>query len=358
MGVFSAGSYDNHEGVHFYCDPEAGLKAIVAIHNTRLGRATGGCRMYPYASEDHALDDVLRLSRGMSYKSAMAGLPLGGGKAVILADPKTQKTPALLRAMGRFIQSFNGSYLTAEDSGIGPADLAVMAQETEFVAGLSSPDVDGDPSPYTAMGVFWAIEHCVASRLGQQGLQGIRVAVQGAGSVGLALVERLIQAGAQVQVCDTYPERLQLATELGAQVIAPEDFLSAEVDVLSPCAMGGVLALETLGDIRAPVIAGAANNQLASSEVDGALLQRGLLYAPDFVINAGGIIKVHHDLLGSSPTTCVNQVEAIVTTLAKVLALGQEAGGYQAAAEQIARQRLAEPKPKKSGGPMAVAVGA
>lgn len=340
MNVFGAEAFDQHEAVHFFQDSSSGLRCIIAIHNTVLGPATGGCRMFPYADEAQALDDVLRLSRGMSYKSALAGLPLGGGKAVILGDPATQKTPVLLRAMGRVIESLGGRYLTAEDSGIGPGDLAVLAQETHFVAGLSSAGVDGDPSPYTALGVFRAIEHCVATCFAGADLRGIRVAIQGAGAVGMALLQRLIQAGAEVQVCDVYPERLRLAAGLGARVIGPQDFLSADVDVLSPCAMGRVFSLANIGQIRAPIIAGAANNQLADADVDRALLARGVLYAPDFVINAGGIMKVYQDLQGLSATVFSSSLETIVATLARVLAGGREVGGYQLAAEQIARQRL------------------
>jgi leucine dehydrogenase len=340
VSVFDAPAFDGHELISYHFDPISALRAIIAIHSSKLGFATGGCRMYPYANDEAALDDVLRLSRGMSYKSALAGLPLGGGKAVIIGDPRRDKTPILLRAMGRFVNSFNGRFVTAEDSGISPLDVSVMAEETPYVAGYARAGREADPSPYTALGVFLGLESAVKQRLGKCSLVGVSVAVQGVGAVGIHLVRRLIDAGAAVQVCDIFPDHLQQARALGATIIHPEHFVSANVDVLVPCAMGGVFSVENVPLINAVVIAGSANNQLKSEAVDFALAKRNILYIPDFVVNAGGIIKVYVDRSGDGEAQCHDRIAKISSTLEKIYALARSGYGTQEAAEKLALEIL------------------
>lgn len=319
MSVFEAKSFDGHELVAYHEDPETGLKAIVAVHNTTLGPALGGCRMYPYSNSEQALDDVLRLSRGMTYKSALAGLPLGGGKSVIIGDPHKQKTPALMRAMGAFIESLGGRYIGAEDSGTGVADIRYMSEKTQYVSGITDGrPFDGDPSPYTAMGVFYGIRAAVAHRLGRADLQGLRVAIQGAGSVGRHLLERLVTAGAKVYFADTNDDNAGRAEALGGEPVPVDQILSLNVDVLAPCAMGGAINATTMEQIKAPVIAGAANNQLAEAELGEYLRQRGILYAPDFVINAGGIIDVFYQRQGRSVADSEAHVRRIESVLAEL----------------------------------------
>ncbi len=275
------------------------LTAIIAVHNTNLGPAAGGCRMFPYATHEEALTDVLRLSRGMTYKSAMAGLPFGGGKSVIIGDSRKDKTRELLHAMGDFVDSLNGRYITAEDSGISVEDVRVMAERTEYVSGFdASEEHGGDPSPVTALGVFIGIREAVSHRCGTD-LGGIRVAIQGVGNVGFHLARFLTEAGAEVTVADVNEGNLNRAvSELGVTAVSIDDILSAEVDVLAPCALGGAINRDTVGTIKAGIVAGAANNQLSSPDMGGELLDRGILYAPDYVINAGGIIDVYYQRLG------------------------------------------------------------
>ena len=284
--------FDNHEQV--VVRETAGLTAIIAVHNTRLGPAVGGCRMFPYPGLEDALTDVLRLSRGMTYKSALAGLPLGGGKSVIVCHPKTGKTRELLLEMGEFIDSLDGRYVTAEDSGTSVADIAVMGERTRHVSGIANDRFGGDPSPVTAQGVFIGIREAVAYRC-QSDLRDIRVAIQGVGNVGYHLARLLVDAGARVTVADISEENLQRARQdLDVDVMDVQGVLEAEVDVLAPCAMGGAINPVSVRGIRAGIIAGAANNQLSTPELGGVLLDRGILYAPDYVINAGGIIDVYY----------------------------------------------------------------
>ena len=300
MFVFSSKSFEQHELVSFTEDSASGLRAIIAVHNSNLGAACGGCRMFPYASDDAALHDVLRLSRGMTYKSALAGLPMGGGKAVIIGDPKTQKTPELLQAMAHFINGLEGKYITAEDSGTGVADMQIMAKHTKYVSGLNTgQEFGGDPSPLTAYGVYCGIKSALKFKTGSDQLTGVQVAVQGAGAVGRYLIKQLIADGAVVQVADVNAANLEAAENMGAQIVAVDKIMSADVDVFAPCAMGAVLNSESIPLLRAPIIAGAANNQLATPADGKMLRQRGTLYAPDFVINAGGIIEIHHQNSGT-----------------------------------------------------------
>ena len=291
-------SHPSHETVLRVADDASGLVGFIAVHSTALGPAAGGLRMRVYETEAAALQDVLRLSEGMSYKNAAAGLPLGGGKAVILGDPST-KTPEQLRAFARAIDSLGGQYWTAEDMGMSPEDMAVLREETAFVAGLDAGSfASGDPSPITARGIFQSIRTTARHRFGSASLEGRRVAVQGLGHVGWALGMLLKAAGAELTVADMDAARAaQAARCLGAEVVAPGDILRAKADILAPCAIGGILNAPSIAELRVDAVCGGANNQLATTE-DGTLLHaRGILYAPDYVVNAGGIINVATEIL-------------------------------------------------------------
>lgn len=323
--LFSHPEFDHHEHLSFFCDAETGLKAIVAIHNTSRGPALGGCRMFPYASDEEAVRDVLRLSRGMTYKSALANLDLGGGKSVIIGDPRKHKTQALLEAMGKHLESLGGQYIAAEDSGTSVPDLKVMGRHTRHVAGVAyrtgfdgNPS-NGDPSPATAYGTFIGLKAAVKHRLGSDDLTGLKVAIQGIGNVGFRLAQHLKDAGAELWVNDIHADNMQRAVDqLGAQAASAEDILTLPVDVIAPCAMGAVLNDRSIPAIRAGIVAGAANNLLDRPEHDAALKQRGILYAPDFAINAGGIIDVFYERTGASPEKVRAHVETIGDTLTEI----------------------------------------
>ena len=342
---FTHPEFDAHERVVFINDQASGLRAIIAIHSTRLGPAAGGCRMWPYASPDEALADVLRLSRGMTYKNAVAGLDLGGGKAVIIADPKTQKTPALMRAFGRAVEGLGGAYFTAEDVGVGVDDMELVRQETRFVAGLAEGrHASGDPSPVTARGVFEGLRIAVRLKLGREDLTGVRVAVQGLGHVGESLCGMLGEAGATLLVADIDPARAQaVARASGAAVVAPDAIIDADADVFAPCALGGILNDDTIPRLRARIIAGAANNQLGRPEHGDALHARGILYVPDFVINGGGIINVAREIAGIDDGGWVEQkLAGLVANLEAILREAAERAVPPAGiAEDFARRRLA-----------------
>jgi len=300
----------------------SGLHAIIAIHDASRGPAVGGCRMWRFASEDEALCDALRLSEGMSLKSAVAGLHLGGGKSVILGDPRCDKSPALLRAFGRCVDSLGGRYIAAEDVGIRVEDIEVIGLETQHVAGRRQGQAaSGDPSPYTAQGVHGGLRVAAMRTLERSDLQGLRVAVQGVGSVGMRLCERLHADGARLLVSDPSEARTQEANErFGAEVVAPEAIARAACDVFAPCALGGILDDEGVRSMRARVIAGAANNQLATPEHADALATRGILYVPDFVLNAGGIVNVAAELEGDYDAEDVSvRVDAIAYRVAALL---------------------------------------
>jgi leucine dehydrogenase len=324
MAVFSLSDFADHEQVVFVSDDKSGLKAIIAVHNSKLGPALGGCRMWPYASEDEAIRDVLRLSRGMTYKSAMANLKLGGGKSVVIGNPRTQKTPELLAAFARALEQLNGRYIAAEDSGTSVADMKYMTQFTQHVAGIHDKPSDegtrsGDPSPATAYGTFIGIQAAVRERLGRDSLDGLRVAVQGVGNVGFDLVRQLKEAGAQLWVTDIHREPLvQAGRELGATVVAPEEIFSLDVDVFAPCALGAILNDSTIPQLKAKIVAGAANNQLAEARHGLELMKRGILYAPDYVINAGGIIDVYHERIGFDRSALLKHIEGIHDNLMEV----------------------------------------
>ncbi len=291
MEIFELMEKHGHEQVVFCHDRVSGLKAIIAIHNTTLGPALGGCRMWPYESEEKAIVDALRLSEGMTYKSAAMGLNLGGGKAVIIGDPRRDKSEELFRAFGRFVHSLGGRYITAEDVGIGPDDLVHAAVETPFALGL--PGGSGDPSPATAYGTFQGMKACLASVFGDPSFSGRTVAVQGLGSVGKCLCDLLAEAGAQLVVTDIFPERVEIvAKDYDARVVEPDQIYGVECDIFSPNALGAVINDHTVGVLGCRIVAGAANNQLAELRHGEALRGRGILYAPDFVINGGGVINV------------------------------------------------------------------
>jgi len=333
--LFDSNSFDAHERVISVFDEASGLKAIIALHSTALGPAAGGTRMYPYATAEDAFRDVLRLSRGMSYKNAMAGLPLGGGKAVIIGDPKTDKSEAALRAFGRAVNELAGRYYTAEDMNISVHDIETMAQETTYVAGReNSPAPSGDPSPVTARGIFLGIKTCLKQKFGSDGLSGRKIAVLGIGKVGGALARHLAAEGAELIIADTNPDALaQLKDETRAQVSTIGGIFDEECDVFSPNAVGGILDNMTVERIKAPIIAGGANNQLSVTAIGQRIHDRGILYAPDYVINGGGIINVYAEirvLQGKADAYDKDWVEKKLqkmnANLAHVLARAEEEG--------------------------------
>ncbi|MET1078229.1 MAG: Glu/Leu/Phe/Val dehydrogenase dimerization domain-containing protein [Pseudomonas sp.] len=349
MSVFSHVEFDQHEQVVYGHDAKSGLKAIIAIHNTRLGPALGGCRMYPYADDEQALRDVLRLSRGMTYKSALANLPLGGGKAVIIGDPRKDKSEALFQAMGDFVNSLGGRYITAADSGTGVAEMQTMAERTRHVGGAVSREgfdgrvSTGDPSPATAYGVFIGVQVAVQHRLGRNDLKGLKVAIQGLGQVGFDLARQLKQAGAELWVHDIQEVNVRRAVEqLGAFAVGEQDIYGLDVDVFAPCAMGGIINLQSLEALRAPVIAGAANNQLADAQLAEELQRRGVLYAPDYAINAGGIIDIGYERSGGSTAQLKAHIESIGDTLRLIFQRADREGRTTTSiADSLAHERLA-----------------
>ena len=296
MSVFSHREFDNHQQVAFFNDKKTGLKAIIAVHNTNLGPALGGCRMWPYATDEEALTDVLRLSKGMTYKSALANLKLGGGKAVIIGDPRTQKSDELLYAMGDFIEGLGGRYITAEDSGSSVPDILKMGLRTSHISGVDkASDHGGDPSPSTAYGVFVSLREAVTYKLKRTNLEGLKVAIQGLGNVGYRLAEYLHKAGAELFVTDIVQANVDRAVrELNATAVTGEQIFSLDVDVFAPCALGAAINDQTIDQLKATIVAGAANNQLATTAHGQILHDRGILYAPDYVVNAGGIIDVYY----------------------------------------------------------------
>ena len=288
--------FDDHEMVELVRDPRSGLTAIIALHSTHLGPGAGGTRFWHYADPKDAMRDALRLSRGMSYKNAMAGLPMGGGKAVILADKSRTKTPELLAAFADAVQALGGRYVTAEDVGISEADMAKVAERTQFVSGLPVKGEDaagGDPGPFTAMGIYHGIKAAVRHKLGREDLDGVHVAIQGTGSVGGGVARLLAKDGARLTMSDINEERnAALASELDADVASPDAIMSVHCDVFSPNALGAILDDAGIARLDCQIVAGAANNQLARQGHGEKLFERGILYAPDYVINAGGIISV------------------------------------------------------------------
>ncbi|MBP7650252.1 MAG: Glu/Leu/Phe/Val dehydrogenase [Phenylobacterium sp.] len=350
MTLFDHTAFEGHESVNAFFDEKTGLKCIIAVHSTALGPAAGGCRMWPYASADLALEDALRLSRAMSYKNAMADIPLGGGKAVIIGDSRTQKTPALFEAFGRAVDALGGRYWTAEDVGVSPADLMHARRETRYVAGLEGhAAASGDPSPVTAEGVFRGVALSVRRALNRD-LAGVTVAIQGVGHVGAYLADKLHAAGARLIITDTNPEALRaVADRTGARIVSPADIFEAQADVFAPCALGGAINAETLPRIQAKIIAGGANNQLATPEVGRALFERGMLYAPDYVINGGGIINVAAEIAaleagtGFDAAWVAAKLDRLTQTLDEVLTRSiAERRPTHEVANEMARARIAE----------------
>jgi leucine dehydrogenase len=348
MTLFDSPAFEGHEGVHAFSDEKSGLKCIIAVHSTARGPAAGGCRMWPYASSEEALVDALRLSRAMSYKNAMADLELGGGKSVIIGDSRTQKTPALFEAFGRAVEDVGGKYWTAEDVGVSPTDLAHARKQTRYVAGLDGHDAaSGDPSPVTAEGVFRGVQLCVRRAM-KRDLDGVRVAIQGVGHVGEYLARKLHAAGAKLVLTDVNAEALRrVAAETDAEIVAPSAIFDADADVFAPCALGGAVSLDTLPRLRAKIIAGAANNQLAGPDAGLELFKRGILYAPDYVINGGGIINVAGEIRALDrgeafdPQWVDEKLDRLALTLEEVLeqALRERRPTHEVANE-IAKARI------------------
>ncbi len=317
MSLFEHNEFDQHEQIVFCHDKETGLKAIIAIHDTTLGPSLGGTRMWNYSSSAEALTDVLRLSRGMTYKSALAGLPLGGGKAVIIGDAKTDKTPELLRAYGRFVNSLSGRYITAEDVNIRTSDIAHIAEETSYVAGTA--EKAGDPSPHTALGTYLGLKAAAKHKFGTDNLNGLKIAVQGLGAVGYDFAKHCHAEGAQLFVTDINEEACQrAATELNATVVGLDEIYGLDVDVYSPCALGATINDGTIAQLKAQVIAGSANNQLATPAHDKLVMDKGILYAPDYVINAGGVIHVCSEATNMSLAETEQRVRSIYNTLDQI----------------------------------------
>ncbi len=352
MPVFAHPEFDAHEKVLFGQDAESGLRAIIALHNTSRGPALGGCRMWDYASDEAALTDVLRLARGMTYKSALADLPYGGGKSVILGDPKRLKSEALFRAMGRLVESLGGRYVVAEDVGITVADVEAMGRETAHVAGVPAGGA-GDPSPATAWGVFCGLKASVRHALGRDDLSGLRVAVQGLGAVGHHLCDHLHAAGAELLVADIDAAAVSRAVEAwGARAVPSAEIHKAEAEVFAPCALGAVLNRETIAELASAVVAGSANNQLARPEDGAALKARGILYAPDYVINAGGIIAISHETRPGGPAydrdAAFAHVARIGETLTEIYRRAERADlPTSEAADRLAEERF-RPAPRKA----------
>lgn len=324
MSVFEHLEFDQHERVAFWHDKQSNLKAIIAVHNTRLGPALGGCRMWPYANSAEALTDVLRLSKGMTYKAAMAELKLGGGKSVIIGDPRKMKTSEMMESMGRFVDSFGGSYFTAEDSGISVDDLHHMAKHSNYIAGINAKyrydgkPTDGNPAPATAFGVFVGLQAAVRHAFNSD-LDGLTVAIQGLGHVGYRLAKHLHDAGAKLIVADIFSENTtRVEAEFGAKVVSADEIINCKADVLAPCAMGAILNPSTIESIQAKVVAGAANNQLSGEGIGHALQDRGILYAPDYVINAGGVIDIYHQRFDSNAADLKAHIERIGDNLSAI----------------------------------------
>lgn len=336
--------FDAHEDLHFVWNEECGLKAIIAVHSTHLGPAAGGCRFWHYADPAQGLTDALRLSRGMSYKNAMAGLPLGGGKAVIIADEKRTKTPEMLHCFGKAVDHLCGRYVTAEDVGMSVADMIEIRRQTPFVAGLpvEGGDVGGDPGPHTSLGVFLGLKAAVRRGLGKDSVNGLHIALQGAGSVATGVAIHAAAEGARLSIADVDAAKAQkLADATGGKVVRTDEILGLEADVLSPCALGAILDQQTIAALRVPVVAGGANNQLAEKEDGPRLHERGILYAPDYVINAGGIINVCTEYLRDGDASLVRKrIEGIPDRLEQIWAESAESGRDPASVADAMAQRL------------------
>lgn len=333
--------YD-HEQLLFCNDNATGLKAIIAVHNTTLGPALGGTRMWTYNNEMEALNDVLRLSRGMTYKNSISGLNLGGGKAVIIGDARAMKSEALFRRFGKFVNSLGGKYITAEDVGISPVDMTWVSMETDHVVGL--PGKSGDPSPVTAYGTYVGMKACAKEQFGSDSLAGKKVVVQGVGHVGEYLVESLTKEGADVFIADIHEPSLQrVANTYGAKIVGLEEIYDIDMDIYAPCALGATINDETLSRLKCSIIAGAANNQLKNEAVHGkAVMERGMIYAPDFALNAGGVINCYSEVKGLSADWAMNKAEEIYGTISNIVkrSIAENVPTYQIA-NKMAEERIA-----------------
>jgi len=344
MSIFTHPDFDNHEGVYTFSEPESGMQCFIAVHNTNRGPASGGTRFWTYANDTDALTDVLRLSRAMSYKNAMAEIPLGGGKGVIMRPDGDFDREALFAAYGRAIEKVGGQYITAEDVGVSPDDMKTIKTQTDFVAGLDDGDAaSGDPSPHTADGIFRGLEVAVKHKLGVEGVGGLIVAVQGLGHVGYDLARRLKKHGAQLIVADINEDATERAAdELKATVVSVDDIHAQAADIFAPCALGGAISAQSIDDIQAYIIGGAANNQLKTSDMGAELLKRDVLYCPDYVLNAGGIINVASEVSGTYDYGWVNgKLEGLRRTLQEVFNRSDSTGlPTNIVADEMARERL------------------
>jgi len=336
--------FDAHESIQFVTNEECGLKAIIAIHSTHLGPAAGGARFWHYEEDDFALVDALRLSRGMSYKNAMAGLPLGGGKSVILAKKDMVKTPDMLHAFGKAVNQLGGRYVTAEDVNMSVSDMIEIARMTKYVAGfpVEGSQVGGDPGPHTSLGVFLGLKAAVLHALKKDKLDGLHIAVQGAGSVATGVAMHAAAEGARISVADVHEDKAQaLAEAVGGNVVSADEILTTEADVLSPNALGAILDEQSIAALKVPVVAGGANNQLKTPEDGKRLKDRGILYAPDYVINAGGIINVCTEYLGDGDASLVRErIEGIPRRLEQIWDESDSSGRDPAAVADAMAQRL------------------
>jgi len=339
--VIAQMSQYNHEQLLFCNDNETGLKAIIAVHNTVLGPALGGTRMWMYANEMEALNDVLRLSRGMTYKNSISGLNLGGGKAVIIGDARTMKSEALMRRFGKFVNSLAGKYITAEDVGISPIDMTYVAMETDHVVGL--PGKSGDPSPVTAHGVYVGMKACAKQQFGSDSLSGKKIAVQGVGHVGEYLVAALAKENAEIFISDIHePTLKRVAQQYGAQVVGLDEIYDIDMDIYAPCALGATVNDDTLSRLKCSIIAGAANNQLKVESVHGrAVMEKGIIYAPDFAINAGGVINCYSEVKGLSSEWALGKAEEIYNTISNIVRRSSDENipAYQIA-NKMAEERI------------------
>jgi leucine dehydrogenase len=345
MGTFEVISqHGDHEEVVYCHDASVGLKAIIAIHNTALGPALGGTRMWNYKNEDEALIDVLRLSKGMTYKASAAGLNLGGGKAVIIGDPKTQKSEGLFRAFGQFINGLNGRYITAEDVGTCVTDMEYVFMETPWVTGIPKDfGGSGDPSPYTAHGVLMGIKASAQEQFKTDSLKGLRIVVQGLGNVGSNLVRYLVQEGAQVILSDIDPAKVkQMCNQYaGVTSVAPDQILYQECEILAPCAMGAIINDQSITKLKTKVVCGGANNQLAEHRHGDQLREMGILYAPDFVVNAGGLMNVFVELEGYSSDRAFEKTRKVYDNVSKVYQISRRDNvGTHTAANRMAEERM------------------
>ncbi|MGZ3695979.1 MAG: Leu/Phe/Val dehydrogenase [Bdellovibrionota bacterium] len=344
MSVFEKIKADNYEQIVFCHDARVGLKAIIALHNTALGPATGGCRMWNYRNEEEAITDVLRLSKGMTYKASISNLPLGGGKSIIIGDT-SQKTPELLKRFGEFVETLKGNYITAKDVGIDSADLKIIKSKTSHILGIAGEtNSSGDPSPVTAWGVYNGMLACAEKAFGEKSLKGLHVSLQGLGAVNYYLLKYLHQEGAKVTGCDINPDSVERARkEFGIEVVNPEAIYDVACDIFSPGALGAIINSQTMPRLKCKVVAGAANNQLATEKDGEELLKLGIIYAPDYAINAGGLINIYHEREGYNRDRAYAHVAKIYETIKNIITRSQqEKLPTNTVANRMAEERVSE----------------